>query len=102
MSGTKQTFECGMCRQPVLYGARVCNGCQGTVIYGANSNELGMWPMLPAIIAFGIGELLLGGRSGWIALVPLFLAAIVYFAARRIIADRKKNQIRTYRRMSAR
>lgn len=38
MSGNK-TIKCGLCHYEFDYGVRVCQGCQGTVVYGATGEE---------------------------------------------------------------
>ena len=67
-----QTVTCGLCHYEFQYGAHVCQGCQGTVIYGASNHELiearktgaAIWGLL----AFGVMYLLpmlAGDQLGW-------------------------------------
>lgn len=62
----KKTVTCGLCHFEFEHGARVCRGCQGTVVYGATAYELGEARKMGASL-WGGGTLLL------LYALPLFL-----------------------------
>ena len=57
---------CGLCHYEFIYGAKVCQGCQGTIVYGATVGEVAEsaknWSVL-----FGIGAVFL------LCMVPFIL-----------------------------
>lgn len=79
-------------------GARVCKGCQGTVIYGATRDELNTYPLVPAMVAFFL-MFFFFGIVGWHGIAALASAAIVYFLARGYVRQWRVGMIRTFRRM---
>ena len=99
MMGNHESFACGLCQSQVPMGARVCTGCQGTVVYGATPQELNTYPMLPAVIVFFVVMVFLGMSPGWHTFVALSLAAVVFLAARNLIRNQRAGMIRTFRRM---
>ena len=99
MMDSQETFACGLCQSQVPMGARVCTGCQGTVVYGATPQELNTYSMLPAVLVFFVVMVLFGMSPGWHTFVALALAAVVFLAARNLIHNQRTGMIRTFRRM---
>lgn len=67
-----KTIKCGLCHYEFDCGVHVCQGCQGTVVYGATREELADGAKLGAIV-WGGGALflfyalphLLNSQFGW-------------------------------------
>ena len=95
----QETFACGLCQSQVPMGARVCTGCQGTVVYGATPQELNTYPMLPALLVFLVVMVFLGMSPSWHASVALALAVVAFVVARNLTRGRRAGMIRTFLRM---
>ncbi|MFB9160463.1 hypothetical protein [Chromobacterium violaceum] len=54
----RDTEICGLCHYEFNHGARVCQGCQGTIVYGATTAETNESAKVFAVL-FGGGALLL-------------------------------------------
>ena len=99
MMNNQEAFACGLCQSQVPMGARVCTGCQGTVLYGATPQELNTYPMLPALVVFFVVVFFFGMSPGWHASVALALAVVAFVVARNLIRSQRAGMIRTFRRM---
>ncbi|HUB50101.1 MAG TPA: hypothetical protein VMB73_34450 [Acetobacteraceae bacterium] len=99
MMDNQVTFACGLCQSQVPMGARVCTGCQGTVLYGATPQELNMYPMLPALLVFFVVMFFFDMSTRWHASVALGLAVVAFVVARNLIRSQRASMIRTFRRM---
>ena len=67
-----QMVKCGLCHYEFEYGVHVCQGCKGSVVYGASNYELlearklgaMIWGVL-AFLALFLLPMLAGSELGW-------------------------------------
>lgn len=108
---------CGLCHYEFSDGATVCQGCFGTIVYGATDSEVDesakamallcgfgaafVLFALPVILNSKFGTSLSAGWNlGWWSLVPLLAAAIWGYHRGVVNAERKhRGKVRTFRRM---
>ncbi|PAV25277.1 hypothetical protein CF392_11785 [Tamilnaduibacter salinus] len=112
-----EIVKCGLCHYEFEHGARVCQGCQGTVVYGATGAESSegfkvgalTWGVLTLLVFYGAPLLLnhqfdlnisVGWGLGIWALVPAAIAAFWGgFRGSASVDQAKEGLVRTYRRM---
>lgn len=110
-----ETYTCGQCHFEFNKGVRVCQGCQGTVIYGATqqeTNEAGsfgaiIWAVLMALLLYGLPALLnkyvethfkIGFGLGFTSLIFLGVAAMFgYFRGMTRAQRAHAGECRTFR-----
>jgi hypothetical protein len=114
---SENRHPCGLCHYEFIYSAKVCQGCQGEIVYGPTVGEIAEYAKLWAIIwGVAVAGILLGGPSafnsifgttvavGWglgLWSILLIVAGVFWgnhYGTQQAFAEHR-GKIRTFRRM---